>query len=49
MKRYGSGFWAPIIGQDMRVMHHFVPIHIGEPLPFWHFERAIFVRVTGIR
>jgi hypothetical protein len=45
----GGGFLAPIIGQDMRVLHHFAPVDIGEPLPFWSFERETFVRVTGIR
>ena len=41
---FGNGCWAPIIGHDMRVLHHFVRVDAGEPLQFQCLERDVYLR-----
>jgi hypothetical protein len=41
---FGTGFWAPIVGHDMRVMHHFRPIDTGRPFQLLAPEHETYLR-----
>jgi hypothetical protein len=43
-RMFGDGFYAPIVGLDMRVMHHFARVSTGAPLQFQSLECATFLR-----
>jgi hypothetical protein len=47
MRQLGGGIWAPVIGEFSEKLYHFVPLDIGEPLPFPSLERTIFLRTFG--
>jgi hypothetical protein len=49
MRKLGGGFWSPIFGEFSGKLYHFVPIDIGEPLPFTTSERCTYQRVSVIR
>ena len=45
---FGTGFWAPICGEDLRVMHHFRPIDTGRPFELLTPEHEVYLRTFRV-
>lgn len=43
-RRFGSDFFAPIIGEDPREMHRFFLLNVWRPLPLPDPEQDVYLR-----